>query len=95
MASIKDVDTSSLLYEFSRQFPTGVSTFACCPVCSASARGGNFCRDCIAAELRRRGATDISIDLAKQGLIAKQQASLSYESAVEEIRRQIAEQEAA
>lgn len=91
MTPIEDVDTSSLLYELSRQFPTGASTFACCPDCSEPARGGYFCRDCISAELRRRGATDIAIDLAKQGLIAKQQGSLSYESAAEEIRRQITE----
>lgn len=89
MTPIQDIDTSTLLYEFARQFPVGASTFACCPACSMPSRGGHYCRVCIAGELQMRGASVTSLGAAEKGLISQQAGRARYEEAATEIRRQI------
>lgn len=48
--------THDLLGVLRRQFPAHMSTMANCPICTNPSRGGDYCKDCIAAELKARGA---------------------------------------
>lgn len=53
--NIEKRTAGDLLYLLKRQYPDGVTTFAPCPICGTSSRGGGFCATCIGTELRRRG----------------------------------------
>lgn len=52
---MKDVKTEALVRTLERSYFVGFATFGPCPECNKSARGSDYCKTCVIAELRSRG----------------------------------------
>lgn len=53
--SIVKLSNQDLLWKLRNQYPYGVTSFAPCPKCKKSSRGGDYCKSCLICELRERG----------------------------------------
>ena len=86
--TIEKRTTRDLLADLIYQYPAWPSTFAACAGCASSmgARGGWYCRDCVSAELIRRGVNAVRLEDLKQRLVYMQQV----QEEVNAIQRELA-----
>lgn len=74
--SIEQRTKADLLADLVYQYPLFPATFAACTNCGSNmgARGGWYCRDCVSAELLKRGVSAARLDDLRQRLVYMQQA---------------------
>ena len=89
--SIQELSVGDLLYRLQKQYPSGVTTMAPCPLCGAAARGGHYCAECLTKELVRRGAKLLSVQSLCASMSWRQEIDLRVEDEIEKVVSEIGE----